>query len=126
MYESQKRWAERNPNYQKEYYQKYRERYKAKQRKRYWSDPLAAKEYELIKNYGITLADLKVLEQKQNNLCAICDEPKPLHVDHCHKTGKVRGLLCNNCNNGLGRFKDNASRLRRAADYINLNEVEEV
>lgn len=57
------------------------------------------------------------LEQKEN--CAICKKPnKRLHVDHCHSTGKVRGLLCYNCNNGLGRFKDNKTYLLDAASYL--------
>jgi hypothetical protein len=67
------------------------------------------------------------MEKAQNNLCAICGNPqhqfhkgtrKRLYVDHDHKTNKVRGLLCNNCNAGVGRFKDEPDRLRSAADYL--------
>jgi hypothetical protein len=60
---------------------------------------------------------------EQSGVCKICGEPCPtykhaLAVDHNHTTGKVRGLLCNNCNNGLGRFRDNPQYLRAAADYL--------
>lgn len=58
--------------------------------------------------------------EKQSGKCAICGKLlwQDLRVDHNHLTGKVRGLLCDNCNCGLGFFKDNPSLLRRAADYL--------
>jgi Recombination endonuclease VII len=75
-------------------------------------------------NYGMTETQyLRMLEQ-QGHACFICgtddwggkhDSP---HVDHDHATGAVRGLLCGNCNNGLGHFKDNPARLRAAAEYL--------
>ena len=79
------------------------------------------------KSYGLTYSEVIELREKQNNLCAICDEPgflmndrvkSGLNVDHNHKTGEVRGLLCHNCNRGLGLFKDNTDRLKRAIDYL--------
>lgn len=58
----------------------------------------------------------------QNNKCVICDiehnNIKKLHVDHCHKTGKVRGLLCNNCNNGIGKLGDSIIMLKKAIKYL--------
>jgi hypothetical protein len=60
----------------------------------------------------------------QHGMCAICgaspdaEQYGVLAVDHCHTTGKVRGLLCANCNNGLGRFKDNPEALEAAAAYL--------
>ena len=74
--------------------------------------------------YGITLDDYKALSEKQNHLCAICGSPtadtrsKRLHVDHCHISKKVRGLLCGNCNNGLGRFKHDVAVLEQAVRYL--------
>ncbi len=75
----------------------------------------------LLAKYGLEAhAYVKMLED-QNNLCAICEcdnNEKPLVVDHCHSTNIVRGLLCNNCNTGLGFFKDNTYSLRRAIKYL--------
>ena len=77
-----------------------------------------------VKKYGITSAEYDRLLAAQDGVCAICgtgDEGRGrdfLHVDHCHKTGKVRGLLCFHCNAGIGHFKDETWRLRNAADYV--------
>lgn len=58
----------------------------------------------------------------QDNKCVICTadftSPKDMHTDHCHTTGKVRGILCQGCNQGIGNFKENPEALRRAADYL--------
>ena len=56
----------------------------------------------------------------QNNLCAICKKEIGWEsaVDHCHVTKKIRGLLCRNCNLGLGAFKDNAETIRKAIEYV--------
>jgi hypothetical protein len=72
---------------------------------------------------GIDIPTYNELVQKQNHLCAICkrDErelPKRLAVDHCHKTGKVRGLLCNDCNLAIGIMKDNPELLAAAIQYL--------
>jgi hypothetical protein len=74
--------------------------------------------------YGITLKDYEHLYILQNGLCGICHRPETrigqifLVVDHDHKTGKVRGLLCNNCNAGLGFFEDSQSLLSSAGRYL--------
>ena len=69
--------------------------------------------------YKITEEDLLGFINKQDNKCAICNSQFDiLAVDHCHTTGNVRGLLCNNCNNGLGRFKDNKQFLKNAIKYL--------
>jgi hypothetical protein len=68
--------------------------------------------------YGITLADERAMREDQGNACAICAIDTKLHVDHDHGNGQVRGLLCSNCNNGLGRFKDRPEVLEMAAAYL--------
>lgn len=81
--------------------------------------------------YGITEEEYYELLKKQKGVCKICGNPPSkkehrknkkneyyLHVDHCHTTGAVRGLLCNNCNSGLGRFKDRIDLLDKAKDYL--------
>lgn len=71
------------------------------------------------RKYGLTLEDFDKLLAAQKGLCKICQQPmKPAAVDHCHSTGRVRGLLCRKCNVGLGMFRDNPSLLRSAARYL--------
>ena len=79
-----------------------------------------------IRLYGITNKDYLDLFWKQNGKCKICENVetdkykgklKPLAVDHCHKTKKVRGLLCSKCNLAIGMFKHNPDILRKAAIY---------
>ena len=75
------------------------------------------------RTYGITAEDYDEMYSEQEGCCAICgihqsDDSRRFCVDHCHHTGQVRGLLCNNCNNGIGKLKDNYDILYRAADYL--------
>ncbi len=71
-------------------------------------------------SYGISFYDYKIQLKKQSNKCYICNiKKRNLVVDHCHTTGKVRKLLCNNCNLGIGIFKENPKVLRKAAIYVN-------
>lgn len=78
----------------------------------------------LSKTYGVSLDDFEAMLEAQNGGCAICAKPhqevkgERLHVDHCHATGQVRGLLCSPCNHGIGNFKDNVERLKKAAKYL--------
>jgi hypothetical protein len=80
------------------------------------------KKYSLKQLYGFTLEQFEAMLLAQRNCCVVClcsfGSSKDAHVDHDHTTGIVRGLLCTNCNNGLGRFKDDPAILRRAADYL--------
>ena len=76
--------------------------------------------------FGITAEEFKSIFEKQEGCCAICGRhqlefKKALAVDHCHKTGKIRGLLCTNCNQGLGHFMDNSELLLKAAEYLKDN-----
>lgn len=75
--------------------------------------------WKLATKYGLTVAQYQALLSSQDGKCAICAVSlvKPC-VDHNHKTGAVRGILCDGCNVGLGRFADNPQTLRRAADYL--------
>jgi len=77
----------------------------------------------VLKRYGLTPVDYAAMLDAQGGRCAICGEEaertaRRLSVDHCHATGKVRGLLCRDCNVGLGVFGDEAEALRRAAEYL--------
>lgn len=80
-------------------------------------------EYErtrsLRRKYGISPQEYDALVEAQAGLCAICGTTVDrLHVDHCHETNGIRGLLCKTCNVGLGLFGDDPDRLREAADYL--------
>jgi hypothetical protein len=75
-------------------------------------------EAHLLKNYGMTRAELEALVDAQDGLCAICVERPAVHVDHDHATGQVRGVLCFPCNAALGQFRDRTDLLARAATYL--------
>jgi hypothetical protein len=82
-----------------------------------------ARENRYRRNFGMTLKDYDNLLVKQNRLCAICgtdrnNQGKRFSVDHNHKTGAVRGLLCDSCNTGIGMFKDSPSIMLRAINYL--------
>ena len=68
--------------------------------------------------YGITESDYNSIAEAQNYKCKICNTETKLVVDHCHKTNKVRGLLCNPCNMALGLLKDNINSLENAKTYL--------
>jgi nitrate/TMAO reductase-like tetraheme cytochrome c subunit len=101
-----------------EYMHSWRERNKNKvvgyEKKRY--------EKRKYSKYGITKEILNQILLEQNNKCYICNteftESVKLNIDHCHTTMKVRGLLCINCNLGVGHFKDNIELLDNAIKYI--------
>lgn len=77
---------------------------------------------QLKSDYNITLNEYVELLNKQNGKCAICDTSenngKNMYIDHDHTTGKIRGLLCHQCNFGLGHFKDNVELLKKAIKYL--------
>lgn len=78
----------------------------------------------LKKRYKISTQDYEKMFKDQNGVCFICQNPqkdKLLAVDHCHTTGKVRGLLCTLCNKGLGCYRDNIDYLTRAIEYLKRN-----
>lgn len=74
-------------------------------------------------SYGLTVEQLSQKAVEQENKCEICEEELSdhwwkRHVDHCHTTGKVRGILCNDCNRGLGGFRDSMFALEKAIRYL--------
>lgn len=78
-----------------------------------------------LRRYGLSKAEYFAMVEAQSNCCAICGEsPNPsakkrlLCVDHCHDTGRIRGLLCDSCNKGIGNLKENAAVLFRAILYL--------
>jgi hypothetical protein len=79
----------------------------------------------LRRTFGIEPAVYYAILDKQKNTCAICkSKPKErLHVDHDHVSGKIRGLLCGNCNRAIGLLKDSPAIIRSAAGYLEMLEV---
>jgi hypothetical protein len=77
-----------------------------------------------LKKYGLTIQQFNSMLAEQNHSCACCKRKEPggawntWHVDHCHKTQKVRGLLCYHCNVGIGFLGDNLESILRAAAYL--------
>jgi len=81
----------------------------------------------LERNYGLTINDYDAIYEAQEGRCRICTTTEPrgrggFHVDHCHETGIVRGLLCTGCNMMLGLVKDNKETLMRAIEYLAAND----
>lgn len=78
----------------------------------------------LRREFGITVEDYNTLFENQNGCCAICNSTpasdRSLAVDHCHTTGKIRGLLCFRCNGTLGKFNDDVSLFQKAIDYLSI------
>lgn len=76
--------------------------------------------WEQIKSkYGLTRDDYNRILVSQGGLCRLCSqEMKYPHIDHCHITGKVRGILCSKCNTGLGKFNDSEELLGKAIEYL--------
>jgi hypothetical protein len=100
-----------------------REKVLAQKRKHYASHTATWRDYARFKKYGITAEQFADVLQSQGNRCPICErdfsETRKPHVDHDHRTGLVRGLLCNACNVAIGHFDDDTSRMRRAEAYLN-------
>ena len=97
-------------------------------RKKYARDPYSHRNIRLKSTYGITLTEYMTMYDNQGGKCAICGTHHPDHgkdglvVDHCHKEGHIRKLLCSQCNKGIGNFRENADFLRNAIEYVNTNE----
>lgn len=125
-----KRWAARNPEKVKGYGRKYRSVKVNRERAAVAGKKWAQKNRErckylglraCLKRYGLTPESYGSLLEKQNNCCAICQEPSKggrLSVDHCHRTGRVRGVLCKNCNTAIGLLRDAPSLFFKAIEYL--------
>lgn len=119
-----RRWDENNAEHRRAYRRRYtlenapqirfanRQRYNApgKSEKR--------REIALWTNYRLTVAEYEAILDRQGGICPICLTEKAVHVDHCHATGVVRGILCAHCNKGLGCFRDKTERMVRACEYL--------
>lgn len=98
----------------------YKDKNKTKESARRRYNPEKRKDRHLRSDFGINIKTYNSMLEEQKSKCAICGggEGEVLYVDHDHKTGKVRGLLCHRCNTALGRMKDNPSLLEKAIFYI--------
>ena len=102
----------------------YAERVRNRERASYVANPEKHRSTRLKSVYGITLEDYKVMYREQEGKCAICGTHCPDHgklglvVDHCHKKGHVRKLLCTHCNKGIGQFKEDPEILAKAIEYL--------
>lgn len=109
---------------EKAYRDRYPDRVKAKNARSYEAQRMNRRESQLRALYGIGHADYERMLAEQNGQCAICGASSPgrgdryFCVDHDHTTGKVRAILCDFCNNGLGRFRDDVDLLRKAIAYL--------
>lgn len=109
----------------KQYYIDNKEKIIEQGKKRYFlnklKDPLFIRKQSLRVKFNLTLEQYDQLIQLQEHKCKICKQVKKLNVDHCHATGKVRGLLCRSCNLALGFLEDDESRIASAGDYIRFS-----
>ena len=129
-----KKWVIAHPEdarkHQQEYHVRHRDQRNEQHRLDYEKNKVERlkriREWKLKKCYGITSSDYELRVLEQGGKCAICLRPptsKGLGVDHSHLTGKVRGLLCTNCNMTLGLMHDDVDALARAIDYLKRNGV---
>lgn len=116
--EKARRWREANPDRAREQWNKHNRKRLAN------PEHLQAKrDAHMLRRYGLTVADFESLLTQQDGVCAICKgEPNGpgnrFHVDHCHESSKVRGLLCSRCNTAIGLLEDDPERAEQAAAYL--------
>ena len=85
----------------------------------------------MFREYGITPEEYNQMYEQQNRECFICgsthskrsSKERPLLIDHCHTTGKVRGLLCHPCNAAIGLLQDDPTRFDKAAQYLRASQI---
>jgi Recombination endonuclease VII len=122
-------------NYNKVFYNNNKERERARNLDKYHTLKYYDENKKLWRNnqlktkYGIDITQYKELLEEQNYKCKICptmhseEKKKGLHVDHCHTTGNIRGLLCGACNTGLGLLKDDAYLMEKAIEYLRTSKT---
>lgn len=118
---NKEKYARRNKRYRikhKEKLNRHSKRYYAKNKEK-------LRDLQYRRHYGISTAEVKRLQKLQKNKCAICARrfSETPYVDHDHKTGKVRGLLCRFCNTGLGMFQDSCQSLKTAITYLTADRI---
>lgn len=118
--EYQRRWRAKNPEKDAEYSRRYAEanREKSRESTRRWfeANPGYSHAHYIKKTYGITVEEYDKIIARG---CAICGKSEGrMCLDHCHTTGKVRDCLCQQCNVGIGHFKDDPTLLARAIQYL--------
>ena len=111
-YEQSTAWFKANPDKTREIHRVWK---KAHPEGRYLN--------HILQSYGLTESGYDALFLSQNGACAVCERPlkrldSDTNVDHDHKTGLVRGLLCRSCNVGIGHLQDDPVLLRKAAEYV--------
>jgi dCTP deaminase len=116
------KWAKKNPEANREYQRKWAKAQRDKMRQEG-----KRRDYLLQLRHGISESEWNEMFEKQGFCCAICKIDKETskvgwHTDHDHSTGKVRGVLCANCNRGLGMYKDDITFLLKAAKYLGLHQ----
>ena len=117
----QRAYRRKYPERVREYNHRYRSKKQVWQRADYTRDPAKYRRYNFKYRYGISESTKVALLLMQGNMCAICKVRQPMHLDHCHATSKVRGVLCPGCNHAIGFMEDNPEWLRLAASYIEEN-----
>jgi hypothetical protein len=80
--------------------------------------PRSSRDYHLNQRFGLSSEKVEALVREQSGLCALCRIAPAIHVDHDHATGRVRAILCEACNGGLGLFRDDPQIIRRAIEYL--------
>ena len=114
------RWRAADPERQRKYDREYQARRRLEPEFRQRRN-----EFEMVRKYGMTMDDFDAMLASQGGVCAICGgahrgSGARFHVDHDHKTKKVRGLLCGKCNTAIGLLNDDPDRAERAAAYLRL------
>jgi len=123
---AQKRFYERNPGagaaQAKAWRDRNLEKARTRAKARYEREPETWRNSQLERRYGLTLEDYRALFEKQGETCAACHSIEPRGgrwvLDHCHETGMIRGILCNQCNLALGQVGDSTDLLLDLLNYL--------